>query len=160
MPIRNATPDDFDTVQALYRQLLEFEANDLGHNVNPEFANTDYGIECLRGFVADNVGTLAVVYEDADGVVKGYASMRDVPTLEVAHKNNVKQCEIETICVDASCRDQGIGKQLIDECKRIVIKNGYTNLKIGTLINNDRAKKLYQSCGFDEREVIMEMELK
>ena len=143
----------------MYRQLLEFEANDLGHNVNPEFANTDYGIECLRGFVADNVGTMAVVYEGTDGVVKGYASLRDVPAQEVAHKNDVKQCEIETMCVDASCRDQGIGKQLIAECKRIAIENGYNNLKIVTLVNNDRAKKLYQSCGFENREIIMEMDI-
>jgi|GEM_PF-4453353 len=136
--VRNATPDDFAAVQALYRQLLEFEANDLG---------------------ADNVGTMAVVYEGTDGVVKGYASLRDVPAQEVAHKNNVKQCEIETMCVDASCRDQGIGKQLIAECKRIAIENGYNNLKIVTLVNNDRAKKLYQSCGFENREIIMEMDI-
>ncbi len=159
MPIRNATPDDFNAVQVLYRQLLEYEANELGHNVNPEFADSDYGVECLRGFVADNVGTMAVVYEDKDGVVKGYASLRDVPVLEVAHKNNVKQCEIETLCVDQSCRGQGIGKQLIDECKRIAIENGYTNLKIVTLVNNDRAKNLYQSCGFQERNITFEMEL-
>lgn len=159
MPIRNATPDDFDAVQALYRQLLEYEANDLNHDVKPDFAETDYGIECLRGFVTDNVGTMAIVYEDTDGVVKGYASLRDVPALEIAHKNTEKQCEIETLCVDQSCRDQGIGKQLIAECKRIAIENGYTNLKIVTLVNNDRAKNLYESCGFNEREVIYELDL-
>lgn len=159
MPIRNANPSDFNAVQNLYRQLLEYEANELGHNVNPDFAYSNYGIECLRGFVADNVGTMAVVYEDEQGGVIGYASLRDVPSLEVAHKNNTKQCEIETLCVDQSCRDQGIGKQLIAECKRIAIENAYTNLKIVTLVNNDRAKNLYQSCGFIEREVIYELDL-
>lgn len=159
MPIRNANPDDFEAVQALYRQLLEYEANDLGHNVNPDFANSDYGIECLRGFVADNVGTMAVVFEDEQGTVIGYASLRDVPASEVAHKNNVKQCEIETMCVDHTHRDKGIGKQLIAECRRIATENGYTHLKIVSLVNNDRARKLYESCDFKQSEIIYEMDL-
>jgi ribosomal protein S18 acetylase RimI-like enzyme len=159
MTVRNATPDDFDAVQSLYRQLLEYESRELGRNVNPEFAQSDYGVECLKGFVANTVGTMAIVYEDENGVIRGYASLRDVPELEVAHRHNTKQCELETMCVDHSCRDKGIGRQLVEECKRIAIVNGYNNFKTVALVNNNRAKKMYQSCGFKDKEIILEMEL-
>jgi ribosomal protein S18 acetylase RimI-like enzyme len=156
--IRNARPDDFDAVQSLYHALLEFEKSELGHDVNPAFAFSNYGVECLKDFVCDTKGRMAIIYED-NGIIVGYASLRSVPDQEVSHRENVKQAEIETICVMPEFRGKGIGRALLEECKKIVILNGYTHLKIVSLAININARKFYNDFGFKELSVVYEMEI-
>jgi ribosomal protein S18 acetylase RimI-like enzyme len=156
MPIRNARPDDFDSLIALYADMLSYENKLCDQSINADFAQSELGHGYIRQ-IADYVdGYLGVVYED-DDTIKGFAALRDVATIEYAHRINVKQAQIQTLVVGEEWRGQGIGRALIAECQKIAKINGYTHLKIVSLATNDRARLLYKGTGFHEQEIIHEM---
>lgn len=158
MPIRNARPNDFDSLIDLYTDMLGYEHGECDESINSDFAASDLGRGYIR-LITDYVdGYLGVVYEEND-IIKGFAALRDVPSFEYAHRMNVKQAQVQTLVVGKQWRGQGIGRALITECQKIAKINGYTHLKIVSLAVNERARGLYSNTGFHEQEIIHEMVL-
>lgn len=66
---------------------------------------------------------------------------------------------IDELVVTKEYRDKGIGKQLvlatIETCKRL----GCCEVEVSTEKTNDKARKFYKKCGFEERGILFEAEL-
>ncbi len=66
---------------------------------------------------------------------------------------------IDEIVVTKEYREKGVGKQLvlatIERCKRL----GCCEIEVSTEKTNDKARKFYKKCGFEERGILFEAEL-
>jgi len=66
---------------------------------------------------------------------------------------------IDELVVTKEYREKGIGKQLVlatlETCKRL----GCCEVEVSTEKTNDKARKFYKKCGFEERGILFEAEL-
>ena len=66
---------------------------------------------------------------------------------------------IDELVVTQEYQGKGIGKQLvlaaIDECRQL----GYCEVEVSTEKTNDKARKFYKKCGFEERGTLFEADL-
>lgn len=158
MPVRDATPDDFLALHILYKSLLEFEQQYIESTVTSEYADSLEGIDFINQMCHSKTGRLAIVFEE-DGIIKGFASLRDVPEIEYANREIGKQADIETLCVGNEWRNEGIGRLIILECLNIAKNNNYRNVKVSALAKNARARHVYKEMGFQEMEITYEMKV-
>lgn len=63
---------------------------------------------------------------------------------------------VDEICVDELCRNQGIGKQMMQEVRALAKAFGCTDLQLGVYPQNDAAVSFYQKCGFTIRSIEMQ----
>ena len=63
---------------------------------------------------------------------------------------------VDEICVDESCRNHGIGTQIMTEVRVLAKVFGCTDLQLGVYPQNDAAVAFYQKCGFMIRSIDMQ----
>lgn len=63
---------------------------------------------------------------------------------------------IEELCVEESVRNQGIGKQMMQEVRALAKAFRCTDLQLGVYPQNDEAVAFYQKCGFTIRSIDMQ----
>ena len=66
---------------------------------------------------------------------------------------------IDEIVVSKAYRGRGIGKRLMDAAVEICRQSGCCELEVSTEITNTRARKFYESFGFEETGVMLEKDL-
>ncbi len=66
---------------------------------------------------------------------------------------------IESICVDESCRGNGIGRQMLTQAREIARSFGCTGLILGVHPENEQGVAFYEKCGFTVRTINMEMNI-
>ena len=64
---------------------------------------------------------------------------------------------IDAMAVDEVCRGKGIGHQLFDEVKKIAKEKGVDGIELQVNARNVHAKAMYESCGFTEKSINMEL---
>lgn len=90
-----------------------------------------------------------------DGIVVGYVlvKIRDYAWPGVVKR---KVMLIDEICVQESCRNQGIGKAMMADIHALARAFGCTDLQLGVYPQNDEAVGFYQKCGFTIRSIDMQ----
>ena len=63
---------------------------------------------------------------------------------------------IDELCVEESCRNQGIGTQIVTDARALAKAFGCTDLQLGVYPQNDAAVAFYQKCGFTIRSIDMQ----
>jgi len=63
---------------------------------------------------------------------------------------------VDEICVEESCRNQGIGQQMMQELRVLAKAFGYTDLQLSVDPHNDHAVGFYQKCGFTIKSIGMQ----
>lgn len=63
---------------------------------------------------------------------------------------------IDEICVEKSCRGQGIGKQMMEDVRALARAFRCTDMQLGVYPQNDDAVAFYQKCGFTIRSIDMQ----
>ena len=66
---------------------------------------------------------------------------------------------IDELCVHESCRNQGIGKQMMNDAWALAKAFRCTDLQLGVYPQNDDAVGFYQKCGFTIRSIDMQRKL-
>ncbi len=158
MPIRQAEPRDFDDIQRLNQQIFDFEVNNGDSFEDINYPRSESGQNFFNNIVNAINGHIGYVFED-DGLIKGYVSLRVQDPSEYVHRRNIAILQLQTMGVDEKYRNQGIGKQLIENAKQTAKNMGFTHFRVVALAGNSRARHLYKQCGFHEQEIIHEMEL-
>lgn len=64
---------------------------------------------------------------------------------------------IDSMAVDENFRGQGIGHQLFDYIKTIAKEKNFDRIELQVNARNVRAKKMYESYGFTEKSINMEI---
>lgn len=63
---------------------------------------------------------------------------------------------VDEFAVDESCRNQGIGTQMMAEVRALARAFGCTDMQFGVYPQNDAAVAFYQKCGFMIRNINMQ----
>ncbi len=63
---------------------------------------------------------------------------------------------VDELCVEESCRSQGIGKQMMTDVHALARAFRCTDLQLGVYPQNDAAVSFYQKCGFQIRSIDMQ----
>lgn len=90
-----------------------------------------------------------------DGAVVGYVTLS---VLEKGGPGTVekKQLRIDSICVDAALRGQGIGKTMVTDVRALAKAFGCREVILGVHPENGSAVGFYQKCGFHIRSIQMD----
>ncbi len=135
-------------------QVGEFYDNvvwDLVQHTNwPKWTYKSYpSVEYVRQMVSDGqfvcerdgeiVGAF-VLNEDPQGAYERADWSVDLPRGEylVCH----------ALAVAPHCRGQGLGRQIVEFCKRFAASHGYKAIRLDIVPTHLPAKRLYESCGF------------
>lgn len=88
-------------------------------------------------------------------LVVGYALVR-IRVSEGAGLVYRKVMLVDEFAVDESCRNQGIGTQMMAEVRALARAFGCTDMQLGVYPQNDAAVAFYQKCGFMIRNINMQ----
>ena len=93
-----------------------------------------------------------------NGTVVGYTLLL---VREVSHPGTVKRrvMRIDEICVEESCRNQGIGQEMMADVRALARAFGCRDLQLGVYPQNDSAVAFYEKCGFTIRSIDMLMKV-
>ena len=140
---RPAEPDDYDALLKLLPQLADFDipvrrfTNDLWEG----------DAELLKSVLdKETQVTFADVAVDSGNQIAGLilVTMRD----EIL--SHEPSAHLEAIVVSPSARGQGLGRRLLQRAEDRVKELGAKTLTLHVFANNQRARSLYRSHGFDE----------
>ena len=90
--------------------------------------------------------------------VVGYVLLKKRDYDMVGHVRR-KVLVVDEICVDESCRNQGIGTEMMIGVRAIAKAFGCTDLQLGVYPQNNEALAFYQKCGFRIRSIDMQMKI-
>lgn len=140
---RPAEPDDYDALLKLLPQLADFDIP------VKRFANNlwEGDAELLKSVLdKETQVTFADVAVDSGNQIAGLilVTMRD----EIL--SHEPSAHLEAIVVSPSARGQGLGRRLLQRAEDRVKELGAKTLTLHVFANNQRARSLYRSHGFDE----------
>lgn len=79
--------------------------------------------------------------------------------MAVVENVDAQECHLEDLYVYEQYRNQGIGKKLIHEAKRIAAETGFINISLNVLPNNANAREIYKEFGFVDTRIRMNCKL-
>ena len=92
--------------------------------------------------------------ELADAVlVAGGGTHRDDPVGLITVSLAGEQGSIGLIAVDESARGRGIGSRMIHAAHRWLLGHGARNVEVVTQLDNHKACRLYEKCGYIHAEL-------
>lgn len=89
------------------------------------------------------------------GVVVGYVLLK-IKNYDIPGHVKRKVMLVDEICVAENCRNQGIGKAMMEDVRALAKAFGCTDLQLGVYPQNDAAVGFYQKCGFTIRSIDMQ----
>ena len=90
-----------------------------------------------------------------NGFVVGYVLLK-LKDYDFSGHVKRKVMVVDEICVAESCRNQGIGKVMMEDVRALAMAFGCTDLQLGVYPQNDAAVAFYQKCGFTIRSIDMQ----
>ena len=139
MTIRGARPGDEDTIVGL--------VSDLALSIDE---TSPVSVPYVRIFLAATGA--GILLAELDGEVIGLLSYSIRPNLYHA----APVALIEELIVQATARNQGIGKALLTEALRLFQEMGCAEASISTMPENTGAQRLYRSLGLADEAVLLE----
>ena len=88
-------------------------------------------------------------------VTVGYLLLR-IRTAEAPGLVKRRVMLVDEICVEETCRNQGIGKEMMADAWALARAFGCSDMQLGVYPQNDEAVSFYQKCGFTIRNINMQ----
>ena len=147
-----ARPSDWEAVNRLSVQI-----HDLHVSWRPDIyfhSDEPYPREDFLSHIAEK----RVYVAKFGDIVAGYLVL--TPFTKAGPGTVEKKCmRLDSICVDAALRGQGIGKAMVGDARVLAKAFGCAELMLGVHPENDEAVGFYQKCGFRIRTINMDMKL-
>ncbi len=144
--------EDYDSINALSRQVLELHAAWCPEEY--QTAEAVYPRELYLELIREKLLYAAWL----DGNIVGYVRFQIWQT-NGAGAVNRKVLDIDDIGVEESRRNQGIGKKIMSDLQSLARDLGCTHIQLYAAIQNENAIAFYQKCGFRVRNLGMGMKL-
>jgi len=156
MDIRGFRPEDAAEVTGCIVRLQNHERT-IDERVLPGDAVEDWYLDHLLKTCAEQDGTLFIA--EVGGQVVGFAAVQSRVPNEDVDESDYLFALISDLGVNESHRGQGIGRALFESCEAFARDRGARWLRIGVLGRNEVARGLYERCGFEDRQVLLEKPL-
>ena len=154
--IRAFRPGDEDSVNLCIAQLQEYERA-IDNRVLPGDAVRGWYLDYLQKQCAVQDGTIFVAL--VSGCVVGFAAVQAKVRCEDEDEEDYEFAYISDVGVNVAHRGRGIGRALIAKCEAFARSKGARWLRNAVLGRNAPARGLYESHGFEDRQVLMEKAL-
>jgi ribosomal protein S18 acetylase RimI-like enzyme len=140
---------DFSALRACFVELQAWERGLEPSLPEPESVADAYLADMLQRCATTNG---CVFVADAEGEVVGFLCLltKVVPELDEPPE---PYSYISDLVVRAAYRDRGVGRTLVAHAEAFAQQSGASRLKVGVLVRNDGAHRLYRSCGFRDYTV-------
>ncbi len=156
MEIRRFRPQDAAEVTRRIAELQDYERA-IDERVLPGEAVEGWYLDHLLKACGEQDGTLFVAEEG--GRVIGFAAVQSRVPNEDHDECDYDFALISDLGVDPAHRGKGVGRALIAACEAFARERGARWLRIAVLGRNEIARGLYERCGFEDRQVILEKPL-
>jgi GNAT superfamily N-acetyltransferase len=144
--IRKATESDLPVIGKMLAELIHAMHNTEGVDIGIALAT------CER--ILNDAGSHLLV-ATAEGIPVGFINFTVRQT--VLHRS--PSAIIDELIVAKEYQGKGVGKQLvlaaIEECEQL----GCCEVEVSTEKTNDKARRFYKRCGFEEKGMLFEMDL-
>lgn len=138
------------------RELQEWE-----RNIDGRLADPDDVLERLWQEIVEDCdvfrGTIFVAALDDE--VVGYIGVLTHVKVEDTDEVDYVYAQVTDVVVQERHRSKGIGAALLAHAKTHAREAGVRWLRINVLAANRSAAALYRSCGFQDREIVLEHDL-
>ena len=155
MEIRRADNSDIPGLIHLLKQVGEVH-----HQIRPDLFRSGarkYSEKNLEILLADPVRPVFAAF--SDGAMLGYCFC----ILEEVSGNPVlcdtKELYIDDLCVEETCRGQGVASRLYDHVCAYAKSIGCRNVTLNVWCGNDTAMRFYENRGMKPRKIYMEASL-
>ena len=140
--------------------LLLRQVGQVHHDIRPDLFRDHaqkYDENALKEILADPQRPIFIA--EAEGKVAGYCFC----VWKTIENNSVltdrKELYIDDLCVEETCRGQGIAKALYRYVTHYAKENGCDYLTLNVWCGNDGAMRFYENAGLTPRSITMEMKL-
>ena len=152
MEIRFAKPEDVTGILALLKQVGRVH-----HQGRPDIFRSNaqkYGASQVLAMLDSSKTPIFVAAEDSKVLGYGFCILKD-------HKDDPVIADhlelyIDDLCVDETCRGQGIGKAIYQDILRYAKMRKCYNVTLNVWSCNESAMKFYESLGLKPQKVGME----
>ena len=143
MIIRKAIEDDYDQVEKIMKQV---------HQLHVEMRSDIYkSVET----VLPQDRFLSHIHNDE--IIVAIRDNQVVGVLIYLTRMITGGPVIDSMAVDEEYRGQGIGHQLFDYIQKVCYEKDYDGIELQVNAMNTSAKKMYESYGFTEKSINMEL---
>ena len=151
--IRKAEKQDIPALIELLHQV-----NDLHADGRPDLfvhGHTKYNAQELEAMLDDEDSPIFVSL-DNEGIVRGYSFSQIHRCPEGGHLKAHTSLYIDDICVNASCRGQGVGRSLYEHTEAFAKSIGCHNITLNVWAANLNAQRFYESLGLRVQKTTLE----
>lgn len=145
--IREARESDLLTIGNLTLQLIEAMGNTEGIDIKLIAEN-------CRNLLSE--ANYYILVAEIKGVVVGFVNLTVRKTILHRGLSGL----IDELIVAKGCRGKGIGRQLLSSAIEKSRKLGCCEVEVSTEKTNIKAREFYRQCGFAERGVLFEIDLR
>ncbi|WP_266078421.1 GNAT family N-acetyltransferase [Haladaptatus caseinilyticus] len=145
METKRVTRTDIPEIRTISREAVEAAYDFLPDKERAATVRERFSEERLETALADD--DVIIVAAIADGDPVGYAHV-DV----VNRADAVGEARLQGIYVTPDRWRQGIGTALLDGIEDEIRTQGFTQLSVSVLIDNERGKRFFESKGFERVE--------
>lgn len=156
MEIRRFGPEDAVAVTRCIAELQDYERG-IDDRVLPGEAVEGWYLDHLLKACGEQDGAIFVAEEG--GQVVGFAAVQSRVPNEDSDERAYNFALISDLGVNESHRGAGIGRALIASCEAFARNRRARWLRIAVLGQNTGARGLYERCGFEDRQVLLEKPL-
>lgn len=154
--IRAFDERDATAIISLAEELRRFEAG-LYARMKPHRRLGRWYIDDLLADCIEGDGRI-IVAEQA-GVVVGYVCSRARITDEARDRSQISYAMIDDLVVTPDCRGKGVGTSLIEAAEAYARSRGAKWVRIGVLVRNEDAYRIYRRAGFKDHLALLEKPL-
>lgn len=153
MIIRKVRETEWSQLQDLNSEVFVDNAK-YDSDIILNWAHSEAGTKYFQELVKD-LESICLVAEDENGTLVGYIA---AAPKSISYRKS-KYLEVDNMGVIPAFRSQGIGKLLMDACKKWAKEQGYQKLFVNSYSKNEKAIQFYKSCGFEVIDVSLEMSI-
>lgn len=150
MKIRKARADESTILQDLNNEVFVDNVK-YDPDLVLDWAYSEAGKKYFQELVADPE-SICFIAED-DGKLVGYLAASPKP---ISYRKS-RYLEVDNMGVIPEYRSKGVGRMLMDACKKWATENNYQKMFVNSYAKNEKAVSFYQKCGFEIIDVSLEM---
>jgi len=153
MNIRTANLTDIEKILFLENQVFELHSK-----ARPDWIGKNpLTYDSIKNTIESNNGKIFIAEDNNEIIGHCIINIREIKNHHMF--NDMKNIEIDDLCVDEKYRKKGIGKKLFEEVKTYSKQNGINFIELMVWEFNENARKFYENMGMKVRITRMEYKI-